>query len=151
MSIRNLLKLAAEFETKLAQGKPRIPYQTLQQISNTLGIINSALTAQTKEEAGKFIIPKFLNYENGTTPEHIEGNIRGRSYLSINHDSLYKILIKDHKNILSVYQKLIDGGKPDTTDLDGVEQFAKNIASLFQSGEAMKQTLFLALTWARQE
>jgi len=129
MSLKNILKLAARFEVKLAQQaapKIQVPPAQLQAISAILGQINQALNAKSKEEMLKYVNPAnfssspfnpFSSNQSGGSGsgrgvgDWVEGNLRGRSYMSTYHSYYWNDLSEAYKALLDLYNKLIDGVK----------------------------------------
>lgn len=113
MSVLRLIKLAIKFETKLAQQK--VSYQNLEKISNMLGIINEALNAKTKEDLTKYVV-NMSDFGPGLNAsgqgaliyDTIEGNLRGRSYMSTYNHWTFNNISKAYQSLLNIYNKLID-------------------------------------------
>ena len=119
MSLKNILKLAARFEVKLAQqAKIQVPYQQLQVMSGLLEQINVILSAKNYEQLLQSANPQRFPKPGFSLPGlptynpdkgKWTGSGSGQSFIDQQFPKETEILKNGYQRVLKLYNALIDG------------------------------------------
>jgi hypothetical protein len=119
MSLKNILKLAASFEVKLAQqAKIQVPYQQLQVMSGLLEQANAILNAKDYEQLMQYANPQKFQKPGFSLPGLPTYNTdqgkwtgpgSGQFFVDKNYPKDSTYLKSGYQNVLKLYNALIDG------------------------------------------